>query len=88
MNNHLLDKISTSNINIDENILIENIKEENKLLKYLLNIVIFLGALGFFIVGVSSYIRHNLIVFLDASEIIFFPQGITMLIYGLRQKSF
>lgn len=86
MNNKLLDKIPTTTI--DENILIENIQEENKFNKYLLNLVIFLGALGFFIVGISSYLKYNLIVFLDASEIIFFPQGITMLIYGLRQKHF
>lgn len=86
MNNKLLDKIPTTTR--DENILIESIQEENKLFKYSLNIVIFLGAFGFFVVGISSYIRYNLIPFLDASEIIFFPQGITMLIYGLRQKSF
>ena len=84
--NKLSDKIPT--IDAEGNILIENIQEDNRLLKYFLNYVIFFGALGFFIVGSSSYFRFNLIPFLDASQIIFFPQGITMLIYGLRQKSF
>lgn len=86
MKNKLSDKLPTTNT--DENILIENIQEENRVLKYFLNIVILLGALGFWIVGISSYLKYNIIPFLDASEIIFFPQGITMTIYGLRQKSF
>jgi len=33
-------------------------------------------------VGVSSYIKNNLIPFLNADQIIFFPQGITMCFYG------
>jgi len=81
MNNKLSNKLPTTNT--EENILIENIEEENRVLKYLLNLVILLGALGFLIVGISSYLKYNLIPFLDASQIIFFPQGITMSIYGL-----
>lgn len=86
MNNKLSDKIFTTNA--EGNILIENIIEESRLLKYFLNMVILFGALGFFIVGISSYIKYNIIPFLDASEIIFFPQGITMVAYGLRQIIF
>lgn len=65
-----------------ENLLREEIEENDKILKYTLNTVIFLGAFGFLVVGISSYIKFNIIPFLDASQIIFFPQGITMCFYG------
>jgi hypothetical protein len=45
--------------------------------------VIFLGALGFFSVGFSSYLGFNLIPFLDAKDILFFPQGLVMCFYGI-----
>lgn len=34
------------------------------------------GATGFLITGLSAYIGHNILFFLDASEIQFFPQGL------------
>ena len=66
----------------NEKILIENLGEENKTIKYILNLVIALGSIGFLIVGISSYKNITLIPFLKEDEIIFFPQGLTMLIYG------
>lgn len=65
-----------------ELILKEEIRESNKILKYLFNIIIFLGAFSFLMVGISSYIGFNIIAFLNASQIIFFPQGATMCFYG------
>jgi hypothetical protein len=67
---------------ISESILKEIIIEPNKNIKYALNLIIFLGALSFFIVGISSYLKFNIIPFLNSSQIIFFPQGITMCFYG------
>lgn len=69
-------------IPIQTNILKEDIKEQDKNYKYLLNLIIFLGGSGFLITGISSYIGFNLVNFLDATQIIFFPQGITMCFYG------
>nr|AEW12946.2 photosystem I assembly protein ycf4 [Colacium vesiculosum] len=66
-----------------ENILIEKITEPNKNIKYLLNTILLSGALGFLTVGISSYLRFNIIAFLDSNQIVFFPQGITMCFYGL-----
>lgn len=72
-----------NNINIKtEKLFKEEIIETDKLLKYTINIIILLGSLGFFIVGISSYIKINLIFFLQADQIIFFPQGLTMCFYG------
>lgn len=65
-----------------ENLFREEIEEADKFIKYILNSAILFGASGFLIVGISSYLKFNIIPFLDASQIIFFPQGITMCFYG------
>lgn len=67
----------------NESILQEKISEPNKVIKYIFNSIILLGAAGFLVVGISSYLRFNIISFLNADEIIFFPQGITMCFYGI-----
>lgn len=66
----------------NENLLIQEIKHSLKSIKNLLNITLLLGSLGFFLAGISSYRSQNIIEVIDADQIIFFPQGITMLIYG------
>lgn len=65
-----------------ENILIEKIEEQDKIIKWTINVAMFLGSIGFMSVGVSSYINVNIIPLLEAKDIIFFPQGITMTFYG------
>ena len=45
--------------------------------------IILLGSIGFFSVGVSSYLGFNLIPFFEAKEILFFPQGLVMCFYGI-----
>ena len=45
--------------------------------------VVTTGATGFLITGASAYLQHNLLWFLDASEIKFFPQGLVMSFYGV-----
>lgn len=45
--------------------------------------VIFLGGLGFVATGVSSYLRVDLLPFLSAKSILFFPQGLVMCFYGV-----
>jgi hypothetical protein len=72
-----------NNIIITQTIFKEYIRETDKFLKFLLNSIIFAGALGFFIVGLSSYLKYDLITFLKSDDIIFFPQGLTMCFYGL-----
>jgi hypothetical protein len=44
----------------NEWLLKEEITESNKILKYLFNIIIFIGALSFLIVGISSYLGFNI----------------------------
>jgi hypothetical protein len=45
--------------------------------------VVFLGALGFVLVGLSSYLGKDIIPFLQSESIIFTPQGLVMLFYGI-----
>lgn len=65
-----------------EKILKEIILQPNQNIKKLLNTILLLGSLGFLIVSISSYYNQNIIGILDASKIIFFPQGLVMFIYG------
>lgn len=64
-------------------ILIDEIKNNEKLSDIVISTTMFLGSLGFLIVGVSSYLNIDIIGFLNAKEIIFFPQGLTMCFYGV-----
>jgi hypothetical protein len=70
-----------------------NYKEENSILKSycdgsrrLNNIfwatAVTLGGFGFFLTGLSSFFKTNLLIFSDSSEISFIPQGIVLLFYG------
>nr|YP_009258505.1 hypothetical chloroplast RF4 [Netrium digitus]ANI25545.1 hypothetical chloroplast RF4 [Netrium digitus] len=45
--------------------------------------LLFLGALGFLIVGLSSYFGKELIPFLSSKPILFTPQGLVMCFYGI-----
>lgn len=44
--------------------------------------IIFIGASGFLLTGLSSYLGFNLLPFLKSQEITFFPQGLLMCFYG------
>lgn len=47
--------------------------------------VIFLGALGFLLTGISSYVGFSLLPFTNqaAPTLVFFPQGLVMCFYGI-----
>ena len=45
-------------------------------------VVVSLGGFGFFLTGLSSFFKINLLIFSDSSEISFIPQGIVLLFYG------
>ena len=64
----------------------DTIKEEIVGARNISNIVVTLILLtagsGFFLAGLSSYLRINLLVLTDTSEITFIPQGIALLFYG------
>nr|YP_010442640.1 photosystem I assembly protein ycf4 [Clematis virginiana]UTD48590.1 photosystem I assembly protein ycf4 [Clematis virginiana] len=45
--------------------------------------ILFLGSLGFLLVGTSSYLGRNLISLFPSQQILFFPQGLVMSFYGI-----
>ena len=45
-------------------------------------IAVSLGGFGFFLTGLSSFLKVNLLLFSDSSGISFIPQGIVLLFYG------
>ena len=45
-------------------------------------IAVSLGGFGFFLTGLSSFFKTNLLIFSDSSGISFIPQGIVLVFYG------
>jgi Ycf4 len=44
--------------------------------------IVTLGATGFFLAGISSYLKVNFLIVTDATQLIFVPQGLVMGLYG------
>jgi hypothetical protein len=45
--------------------------------------IVSLGATGFLLAGLSSYLKVNLLPFADPTELVFVPQGVAMTFYGI-----
>ena len=45
-------------------------------------IIVSAGGLGFFLTGLSSFFKTNLLLFSDSTNISFIPQGIVLVFYG------
>nr|YP_009870806.1 photosystem I assembly protein Ycf4 [Rhus potaninii]QJQ27768.1 photosystem I assembly protein Ycf4 [Rhus potaninii]QKS31996.1 photosystem I assembly protein Ycf4 [Rhus potaninii] len=66
-----------------EYIWIEFIAGSRKTSNFCWAFILFLGSLGFLLVGISSYLDRNLISLFPSQQIRFFPQGIVMSFYGI-----
>nr|YP_010177388.1 Ycf4 [Plukenetia volubilis]ATI24764.1 photosystem I assembly protein Ycf4 [Plukenetia volubilis]QSQ87213.1 Ycf4 [Plukenetia volubilis] len=66
-----------------ERIWIELIAGSRKTSNFCWAFILFLGSLGFLLVGISSYLGRNLISLFPSQQISFFPQGIVMSFYGI-----
>nr|UEQ12120.1 photosystem I assembly protein Ycf4 [Batrachospermum sp.] len=64
------------------NIRIDYINGSRRLSNYWWATIIFIGGLGFFLAGVSSYVKINLLPFISSLEFLFIPQGMIMTFYG------
>ncbi len=49
----------------------------------LASIILFIGGFSFFLAGLSSYFQLNFLPFTNTSLILFYPQGIIMIFYGI-----
>jgi hypothetical protein len=68
--------------NTTENVIKENITGARNFSSFLVSSILFFAGLAFFLAGLSSYLKLNLLQFTDTTNIIFIPQGIAMLFYG------
>nr|QKK47284.1 photosystem I assembly protein Ycf4 [Phoenicaulis cheiranthoides] len=66
-----------------ESIWVEFITGSRKTSNFCWAFILFLGSLGFLLVGTSSYLGRNVISLFPSQQIIFFPQGIVMSFYGI-----
>ena len=66
-----------------ESLWIEFITGSRKTSNFCWAFILFLGSLGFLLVGTSSYLGKNFISLVASQEILFFPQGIVMSFYGI-----
>ena len=67
-----------NNVNIKKYIVVGSRRFSN----YFWAFVIFFGAVGFLLTGLSSYYNFDLIPFIKSQNIVFFPQGLVMSFYG------
>ncbi len=51
-------------------------------------IVASMGGIGFLLAGLSSYLKVNLLIVSDTSELQFIPQGIALLFYGIAGSAY
>ena len=54
---------------------------------YFWSVSLFIGGLGFFLAGISSYFKVNLLPFTNTTELVFIPQGLVMIFYGTLSLS-
>jgi Ycf4 len=64
------------------NVKTEHITGSRRLSNYWWATTIFTGGLGFFLVGISSYLSFNLLPFTSSANLLFIPQGLVMTFYG------
>jgi hypothetical protein len=69
-------------INVNSRVRYDLILGSRRISNYLWTLISFLGGLGFFTVGVSSYFKIQLLPFSNTETIAFIPQGIVMVFYG------
>nr|QVX28834.1 photosystem I assembly protein Ycf4 [Ctenodon histrix] len=67
----------------EEDLLIQYVPGSRKTSNFCWAFILFLGSLGFLLVGTSSYLDRDLFYLFPSQQILFFPQGIVMSFYGI-----
>ncbi|HLP92104.1 MAG TPA: photosystem I assembly protein Ycf4 [Nostocaceae cyanobacterium] len=65
-----------------ENKLHQNVLGSRRFSNYWWATIVTMGASGFFLAGLSSYLNVNLLIVTDPTQLIFIPQGLVMGLYG------
>ncbi|MBW4561823.1 MAG: photosystem I assembly protein Ycf4 [Mojavia pulchra JT2-VF2] len=64
-------------------VLHQNVLGSRRFSNYWWASVVTLGATGFLLAGISSYLKVNLLIVTDPTQLVFVPQGLVMGLYGL-----
>src|SRR6476469_7338543 len=67
----------------DNTVLRQEILGSRRFSSYFFAIIVSIGATGFLLAGISSYLKVNLLPFADPTQLLFIPQGIAMTFYGV-----
>ncbi len=73
----------TTQASIGNGLLHQQIIGSRRLSNYFWAIIVSMGGIGFLLSGISSYLKVNLLLVADPSQLNFLPQGIAMGFYGL-----
>ncbi|WP_017306904.1 photosystem I assembly protein Ycf4 [Spirulina subsalsa] len=79
--------MTAETINNNDLILRKDILGSRRFSNYFWAVISAIGGIGFLLAGLSSYFHVNLLVVSDTSGLIFFPQGVALLFYGLAGTS-
>ncbi|BAY96637.1 photosystem I assembly protein Ycf4 [Tolypothrix tenuis PCC 7101] len=63
-------------------VLKQNVLGSRRLSNYWWATIVTLGATGFVLAGISSYLKVNLLIVTDPTQLVFVPQGLVMGLYG------
>ena len=66
-----------------QQVLKQNILGSRRLSNLLWAVIVTIGGVGFLLAGLSSYLKTNLLIVSDASQLQFIPQGIALTFYGV-----
>ena len=73
----------TTQASIGNSLLHQQIIGSRRLSNYFWAIIVSMGGIGFLLSGISSYLKVNLLLVADPTQLNFLPQGIAMGFYGL-----
>jgi len=74
---------ASTTTNQGERVLKQQVLGSRRFSNYWWATVVTMGASGFLLAGISSYLKVNVLPFTDATQLIFIPQGIVMGLYGI-----
>ncbi|PHJ57704.1 photosystem I assembly protein [Nostoc linckia z18] len=73
---------ASTTINKGDRLLHQNVLGSRRFSNYWWATIVTLGATGFLLAGISSYLKINLLIVTDPTQLVFVPQGLVMGLYG------
>ena len=67
----------------EQKILKQNVLGSRRISNLFWAVIVTIGGLGFLLAGLSSYLKTNLLLVSDPSELQFVPQGVALTFYGI-----